>query len=113
MAKRLIELTSSRESGFYLDDMDMLAETLRRLEDAGKKVILLGVSFALLDLAEKFDISLQNTIVMETGGMKGRRKGVDQGGASRHSKVKVRGKRDSFRIWHDRIVVTGLFQRRG
>jgi phenylacetate-coenzyme A ligase PaaK-like adenylate-forming protein len=74
MAKQLIELTSSRESGFYLDDMDMLAETLRRLEDAGEKVILLGVSFALLDLAEKFDISLQSTIVMETGGMKGRRK---------------------------------------
>jgi phenylacetate-coenzyme A ligase PaaK-like adenylate-forming protein len=74
MAKRLIGMTSGSDSGFYLDDMGMLAETLMRLEDAGEKIILLGVSFALLELAEKFDISLQNTIVMETGGMKGRRK---------------------------------------
>lgn len=74
MTKRLIDMTSGLESGFYLDDMDALADTLKRLEEKGKKVILLGVSFALLDLAEKYDISLHNTIVMETGGMKGRRK---------------------------------------
>jgi hypothetical protein len=74
MARRLIDMTSNSESGFYLDNMGKLAGTLRRLEETGEKVILLGVSFALLDLAEKFDISLHNTIVMETGGMKGRRK---------------------------------------
>jgi len=62
------------DSGFYLNEMDKLRDKLVALNSAGQKVILIGVSFALLDLAERFPVQLRNTIVMETGGMKGRRK---------------------------------------
>lgn len=62
------------ESGFYLDTIAELAATLKKLDSEGRKTLLIGVSFALLDLVEKFQFELKNTIVMETGGMKGRRK---------------------------------------
>ncbi|MDZ4147984.1 MAG: acyl transferase [Flavobacteriaceae bacterium] len=62
------------DSGFYLNEMDKLRDKLLALDSAGQKVILIGVSFALLDLAEQYPMRLRNTIVMETGGMKGRRK---------------------------------------
>jgi len=74
MANALIEKSGHKESGFYLDDLDGLAHKLRALDHAGKKVFLIGVSFALLDLVEKEKFSLKNSIVMETGGMKGRRR---------------------------------------
>lgn len=63
-------------SGFYLNNLDELAKTLRDLDAAGTPILLIGVSFALLDLVEKHDFNLKNTIVMETGGMKGRRKEI-------------------------------------
>lgn len=62
------------ESGFYLHNINELVHKLETLEQSGKKIILIGVSFALLDLVEKYSFRLKNTIVMETGGMKGRRK---------------------------------------
>lgn len=74
MAKYLIEQSQQAESGFYLYNHEELYQTLLRLERAGRKVLLFGVTFALLDFAEAFSLSLKHTIVMETGGMKGRRK---------------------------------------
>jgi hypothetical protein len=74
MAKDLIEKTKQPESGFYLHDLDSLVKSIKKLEERGQKTLLLGVSFALLDLAENYSLNLKHTIVMETGGMKGRRK---------------------------------------
>ncbi|MEX0996077.1 MAG: acyl transferase [Flavobacteriaceae bacterium] len=74
MVNDFIVQSKHSESGFYLNQYDELAEKLTTLDAAGKKVLLIGVSFALLDLIEKHQFSLKNTIVMETGGMKGRRK---------------------------------------
>ncbi|MBS9774769.1 MAG: acyl transferase [Tenacibaculum sp.] len=76
MVADLIEKSGKKESGFYLDDFYTLAETLDYLEQKGQKTLLIGVSFALLDLVEEYGFSLKNTIIMETGGMKGRRKEI-------------------------------------
>ncbi len=74
MVADLIERSGSADSGFYLNEYDLLAEKLTSLDRSGRKVLLIGVSFALLDLVETHRFHLKNTIVMETGGMKGRRK---------------------------------------
>lgn len=73
MAHRLIEASGDPLSGTYLYKYAELADVLRRSEAEGKKTLLLGVTFALLDLAEQFPQPLKHTVVMETGGMKGRR----------------------------------------
>ena len=63
------------ESGFYLHNYAELAQKLNTLQQEGRnKIILLGVTYALLDLAEQFPADLRNVIIMETGGMKGKRK---------------------------------------
>ncbi|GAA0880349.1 acyltransferase [Algoriphagus jejuensis] len=76
MAKRFIKVSKSAHSGFYLYNQDELLEKMTSLGNDGRKVLLLGVTFALLDLAEsgKDFAPMENLIVMETGGMKGRRK---------------------------------------
>ena len=74
MVADLIERSGSADSGFYLNEYDLLAEKLTALDHSGRKVLLIGISFALLDLVETHRFQLKNTIVMETGGMKGRRK---------------------------------------
>lgn len=74
MCERLIKDSQKAKSGFYLYDHDALATILEAQEKMNKKTLLIGVSFALLDFAEKSNLSLSSTIVMETGGMKGRRK---------------------------------------
>ncbi len=74
MMDYLIKKSPYAESGFYLNNLDKLALSLMQLDAGGHKVLLLGVSFALLDLIEQYQFKLNNTIVMETGGMKGRRK---------------------------------------
>ena len=74
MMQKLIAMSDCTDSGFYLDDHQKLHEVLKRREGNQEKTFLLGVSFALLDFAEQFPSSLSYTIVMETGGMKGRRK---------------------------------------
>lgn len=74
MVNDMITQSKQLESGFYLNNLDDLKELLLELEAKEKKVILIGVSFALLDLVERFQFNLKNTIIMETGGMKGRRK---------------------------------------
>ena len=76
MVDDLIQKSKHSESGFYLNNHKDLAETLNQLEAKGQKTLLIGVSFALLDLVEEFQFSLKHTIVMETGGMKGRRKEI-------------------------------------
>lgn len=74
MVNDLIAASQKKESGFYLHNLNELADTLHKLDALGEKVLLIGVSFALLDLVEKHSFRLKNTIVMETGGMKGKRK---------------------------------------
>ncbi|REH56296.1 acyl-protein synthetase LuxE [Tenacibaculum gallaicum] len=74
MVDDLIKRSKNPESGFYLNNLDELAQKLTHIDSQGKKVLLIGVSFALLDLIEQYDFNLSNTIIMETGGMKGRRK---------------------------------------
>ena len=74
MAEALIKSSGHPSSGFYLDDLKGLATELKRLNTAGQKVLLLGVSFALLDLAEGFPMTLPHTTLIETGGMKGKRR---------------------------------------
>ncbi len=74
MADDFIKRSKHKESGFYLNNRKELIENLNKLEKSGKKTLLLGVSFALLDLVEEHPFSLKHTVVMETGGMKGRRK---------------------------------------
>ncbi len=74
MVDQLIKDSNTADSGFYLNNLDALIEKLHALESKGKKTLLIGVSYALLDLIEKRTFQLKNTIVMETGGMKGKRK---------------------------------------
>jgi len=104
MVEDLIKMTNNQDSGFYLHNHNELIEKLIRLDKAGQNVILIGVTYALLDLIETFNnkslsiekekkivdildqktenrskkqkFQLQNTIIMETGGMKGRRKEI-------------------------------------
>ncbi|MEO2063958.1 MAG: acyl transferase [Christiangramia sp.] len=74
MVDDLIKRSHHPESGFYLDDLAQLSQKLKELDRNGQKVLLIGVSFALLDLIEQEQFQLKHTIIMETGGMKGRRK---------------------------------------
>ncbi len=74
MTEDLIKRSGHPDSGFYLHNYEELILKLQSLEGAGQKTILIGVTYALLDLAEKQKLNLKNTIVMETGGMKGKRK---------------------------------------
>lgn len=73
MADELIKQSGHADSGFYLYEHEKLFSTLQALEKKGQKTLLIGVTFALLDFAEAFPMQLQHTVVMETGGMKGRR----------------------------------------
>lgn len=74
MVDDLILLSNHPDSGFYLNNYDELIQKLLELEAAGESIVLIGVTYALLDLIEKQHFKLKNTIIMETGGMKGRRK---------------------------------------
>ncbi|MBC7888048.1 MAG: acyl transferase [Ferruginibacter sp.] len=73
MADQLIQQSGHPQSGFYLNEWEKLPTIVRQLERMGQKTLLIGVSFALLDFAERFPMRLQHTTIMETGGMKGRR----------------------------------------
>lgn len=74
MVEELIRLSGHAQSGFYLYDFEKLHTVLQELEKKQQQTLLIGVSFALLDFAEKYSMRLSHTQVMETGGMKGRRK---------------------------------------
>ena len=74
MINDLIIQSSNRHSGFYLDNLDELSIKLAELDSSGQNVILIGVTYAMLDLIERNQFKLKNTIIMETGGMKGKRR---------------------------------------
>ena len=74
MVDDLIKRSNNADSGFYLHNHEDLIPKLIALDEEGQNVILIGVTYALLDIVEKQKFNLKNTIVMETGGMKGKRK---------------------------------------
>lgn len=74
MVKELMDQSADPANGFYLDNVETLLLHLKEAQQSRTPFILLGVSFALLDLAEKYSCNLSGGIIMETGGMKGRRK---------------------------------------
>ena len=73
MVDKLIKASGHKQSGFYLDDFAKLNEVLQNLEKQKQAVWFIGVSFALTDFALAFPQQLKSTIVLETGGMKGRK----------------------------------------
>ena len=76
MAKYLMQESGHPDNGFYLNNLDQLVSQLLELESQSQPVILLGVTYALMDLAERYNLALKHVIVMETGGMKGRKKEI-------------------------------------
>lgn len=74
MVHELMKQSGHEKSGFYLHDHRRLCETLLAVESSGQRTILFGVTYALLDFAEAHAMPLKNTVLMETGGMKGRKK---------------------------------------
>jgi len=74
MVKELMEQSGHSSNAFFLDDFEGLHNTLKKLKAAQQKTILIGVTFGILDFLEKYKIEFPELIVMETGGMKGRRK---------------------------------------
>ena len=88
MVEKLIKLTKSNKSGFYLDDYSKLSKKLIELDIKNeRKTILIGVPYALLDLVDFNQFKLKNTIIMETGGMKGKRKEMVK--SELHEKLKI------------------------
>ncbi len=79
MVDELIRKSRHSQSDFYLYDHDKLYAVLKKLEAEKQKTLLIGVSFALLDFAEKYSLHLENTVIMETGGMKGRKEEMVRG----------------------------------
>lgn len=73
MIDYFIKESKYNESEFYLNDYKKLNKVLIKLRKENKRIILFGVSYALLDFIEKYPINIRNLIVIETGGMKGRR----------------------------------------
>ncbi|MFZ4543397.1 MAG: acyl transferase [Saprospiraceae bacterium] len=73
MCSSFIKRSKYAQSGFFLNDLRLLDKTIKKLTEENVPTILLGVSYALLDYAEEFHPNLSSIIVMETGGMKGRR----------------------------------------
>ena len=77
MIRSFIQKSESEYSGFYLYDYEKLLDDIEKCKKQGnKKIVVWGVSFALLDLAEKYRPNFHDCIVFETGGMKGRRKEI-------------------------------------
>lgn len=74
MVDELIRRSESPESGFYLNNSEKIVEAIQKIENLKKKYLVIGVSYALLDLVESRQFNLNSGIIMETGGMKGRRK---------------------------------------
>ena len=74
MVDELIKESKNKLSGFYLNNYEKLAKTINVVEEKNQKTILFGVTYALLDFAEQFPTKLKSTIIIETGGSKGKRK---------------------------------------
>lgn len=106
MAQDFIEQSQSARGGFYLYNQEELIQHLQSIqrEQPATKILLLGVSFALLDLAEANDIDLGNVIIMETGGMKGRREEITR--TELHQRLKLAFHQESI---HSEYGMTELF----
>ncbi len=76
MVDNFIKSSNFSKSAFYLNNYKKLSNTLKKLKN--KKIVLFGVSYALLDFAEKYPIEMKNLIIIETGGMKGRKKEISR-----------------------------------
>jgi len=74
MVERILLKTNRKMGGFFLNDLEALQLQLLEAQRLGLKIILFGVTFALLDMAENFPLPIPEAIILETGGMKGRRK---------------------------------------
>ncbi|HPF02919.1 MAG TPA: acyltransferase [Bacteroidales bacterium] len=103
MVKNLTGRSMAPGSGFYRDNPESLIEIIISARDRGQKVILIGVSFALLDIAEKFSPDLHDIIIMETGGMKGRRKEI-----TRHELHSVLTRAFNVEVIHSEYGMTEL-----
>ena len=76
MVNDLIRLSQSPKSGYFLNEQDLLKQTLQQLNASKTQTILIGVTYALIDFAENNSIKFPELIVMETGGMKGKRREI-------------------------------------
>lgn len=76
MIDHLIRQSSSEHSGFFLNNISSLNKRIEQVKESDRKILLIGVSYALLDFIEQYKVDLSGHIVMETGGMKGRRKEI-------------------------------------
>jgi len=93
MVDHLIKESAHPDSGFYLNEFEKLDAVLKKLEASGQKTVLIGVTYALLDFGNRYPQQLFNTIIMETGGMKGR--GTEITRAELYRRLK-----DSFGVLH-------------
>lgn len=75
MVNYLIQISNHPLSGFYLSDSEKLVEILSKAKETKREIILFGVTYTLLDFAEK-NVDLSGVKIIETGGMKGRRKEI-------------------------------------
>ncbi|MFA5972027.1 MAG: acyltransferase [Lentimicrobiaceae bacterium] len=74
MVERMLLKSNRQMGGFFLNDLEALKQQLLEAQRNGLKIMLIGVTFALLDMAENFPVTIPDAIIIETGGMKGRRK---------------------------------------
>jgi len=107
--------SNSEDSAFYLNDYPGLVEKLRLLKNDSRKTILWGVSFALLDLAEKYALDLGNCLVFETGGMKGKRREITKNEMREVLKAKINVKSlfseyGMTELLSQAYAIKGLFQ---
>ncbi len=112
MVNDLIGLSDNSYSGFYLHDHEKLYQALVHNEISQKPTLLIGVTFSLLDFAEKYSMQLKHTVIMETGGMKGRREEKTREEIHRFLEKRLGVTCCSFRVWNDGIVITSLFERK-
>lgn len=76
MVEKLMLKSNRQMGGFFLNELEELKIQLTKAQKDGLKIMLLGVTFALLDMAEKFPVSIPDAVIIETGGMKGRREEI-------------------------------------
>lgn len=74
MVEKILQRSNRQMGGFYLNELEALQQQLLEAQSRGLKIMLFGVTFALLDMAESFPVTIPEAIIIETGGMKGRRK---------------------------------------
>ena len=108
MVNELIQRSHHPYSGFYLYNFQKLANMLQHLEAQKQKTLVIGVTFALLDFAEQYPMPLKYTTIMETGGMKGRRKEMLRTEVHQVLQERFSTNKYTLRIRHDRIVVARL-----